>query len=191
MIITQMFFDVEVFKQFVTDCRKWGITCPVVPGLMCINAYAGFKKMAKFCKTRVPVALEEKMESLKDDPVATKAYGIEFGANVCKELIDFGSPILHFYTLNLEMVVYGSLDGCGLSTGALSAVKEDDATSMVAVGSAWARVGDKVKSIYGVGVVTEIRAEGAAAIQLDSWLLAGGQHPICYLQKGAYEKVFA
>jgi len=42
-IITQMFFDAEVFKAFVKDCRNWGINCPVVPGLMCINAYPGFK----------------------------------------------------------------------------------------------------------------------------------------------------
>ena len=50
-IITQMFFDTKVFGTFVEDCRKWGIMCPVVPGLMCINAYAGFCKMTKFCKT--------------------------------------------------------------------------------------------------------------------------------------------
>jgi len=59
LIITQMFFDTKVFGTFVEDCRKWGIMCPVVPGLMCINAYAGFCKMTKFCKTRVPSALQE------------------------------------------------------------------------------------------------------------------------------------
>jgi Methylenetetrahydrofolate reductase len=186
-----MFFDVEVYKQFVTDCRTWGITCPVVPGLMCINAYAGFKKMAQFCKTRVPKALNLKMEELQDDPEATKAFGIAFGADVCQELVAFGTPVLHFYTLNLEKVVYGILDACGLSNDAISAAKEDDAQQMVAVGSAWARVGDKVTSVYGQGVVTEIRSEGAAVIQLESWLLADSQQPVCYLQKGAYEKVFA
>jgi len=27
-----MFFDPEVFKNFVDDCREWGINCPIVPG---------------------------------------------------------------------------------------------------------------------------------------------------------------
>jgi Methylenetetrahydrofolate reductase len=47
-IMTQMFFDVDIFLQFVKDCRAWGITCPIVPGIMCINAYPGFVKMSKY-----------------------------------------------------------------------------------------------------------------------------------------------
>ncbi len=189
-IITQMFFDVEVFKTFVKDCRKWGIDCPVVPGLMCINAYAGFKKMSKFCKTRVPKALEEKMDSMKDDADAVKAFGVEFGAEVCQSLMDFGTEVLHFYTLNLEKVVYGITDALGLTKGLITQSNEKDAASMVAVGSAWARVGDKVKSIYGEGIVKEIRKGGEAVIEMTSWELAGGQKPTAYLQKAHYEKSY-
>lgn len=191
IIITQMFFDTEVFKTFVTDCRARGINCPIVPGLMCINNYGGFKKMTKFCKSRVPKALEEKMESLKDaEDAALKAFGIEFGVQVCKDLIESGVDGLHFYTLNLEKVVYGILDGLGLSKNLSEKSNESDASTMAAVGSAWARVGDSVKSIYGTGVVKDIRADGAAVIHMDKWKLAFGQTPVAYLQKGTYSKVF-
>mmetsp|Transcript_20435 Transcript_20435/g.30701 ORF Transcript_20435/g.30701 Transcript_20435/m.30701 type:complete len:415 (+) Transcript_20435:132-1376(+) len=189
MIITQMFFDVEVFKTFVNDCRKWGITCPIIPGLMCINAYPGFKKMTKFCKTRVPKDLEAKMDSMKDDAAAVKAFGVEFGAEVCQKLMDFGVEVLHFYTLNLEKVVYGITDALGLTDGLVEKSNESDANSMVAVGSAWARVGDKVKSIYGEGTVKEIRRGGEAVIEMLSWELAGGQRPTAYLQKAHYQKI--
>lgn len=54
LIITQMFFDVAVFLAFVEDCRAVGITVPIMPGLMVIQAYGGFKRMAAFCKSRVP-----------------------------------------------------------------------------------------------------------------------------------------
>lgn len=186
-----MFFDVEVFKTFVRDCRKWGINCPIVPGLMCINAYNGFVKMAKFCKTRVPKDLQDKMDSIKDDAAAVKAFGIEFATLVCKDLIESGLiEVLHFYTLNLEKVVYGVLDNLGLSDNALSLVNEKDAASMVAKGSAWARVGDEVSCIYGKGVVEEMRKDGSAAVVIQSWLMAGNQNPRAYLQKGAYSKVF-
>jgi methylenetetrahydrofolate reductase (NADPH) len=188
IIITQMFFDVEVFKIFVQDCRKWGIECPIIPGLMCINAYGGFKKMTKFCKTRVPKELDAKMDSMKDDSVAIKAFGVEFGAEVCQKLMDFGTEVLHFYTLNLEKVVYGITDALGLTQGLVDKSNETDAKSMVAVGSAWARVGDKVKSIYGEGLVKEIRKGGEAVIEMTSWELAGGQKPRAFLQKAHYSK---
>ncbi|KAL7449670.1 hypothetical protein ACHAWC_001717, partial [Mediolabrus comicus] len=181
-IITQMFFDAEVFKTFVNDCRKWGINCPVVPGLMCINAYPGFKKMTKFCKTRVPKALEEKMESMKDDADAVKKFGVEYGVEVCRSLLDSGVKILHFYTLNLEKVVYGITDELGITSGLTEQSNESDAKDMVAVGSAWARVGDTVKCSAGQGVVKEIKSDGAAIIEI------GGED--VEMAKGSYEKVF-
>jgi len=54
MIITQMFFDVDVYLQFVRDCREIGISVPILPGIMLVQAYAGFKRMVAFAKTRVP-----------------------------------------------------------------------------------------------------------------------------------------
>lgn len=189
-IITQMFFDADVFLTFVEDCKARGINCPIVPGLMCINAYPGFKKMTKFCNTRVPKALEEKMESIKNDEKAVKAFGIEFGVEICKKLIDGGVSGLHFYTLNLEKVVYGILDGLGISNNLTGQSNEADASTMAAVGSAWARVGDVVKSVYGTGVVDEIRPDGAAVITMDKWELAFGQKPTAVLQPGAFSKIF-
>jgi methylenetetrahydrofolate reductase (NADPH) len=40
-IITQLFFDVEVFLVFVRRCRERGIACPIIPGIMCVNSAAG------------------------------------------------------------------------------------------------------------------------------------------------------
>ena len=40
IIVTQMFFDVEVYLSFVDACRAAGIKVPIVPGIMCITACA-------------------------------------------------------------------------------------------------------------------------------------------------------
>ncbi|CAN0070831.1 unnamed protein product, partial [Discosporangium mesarthrocarpum] len=40
----------------------------------------------------------------KDDEQAIKAFGVEYGVQTCKELLQLGAPGLHFYTLNLEKV---------------------------------------------------------------------------------------
>ena len=102
-----MFFDTKVFISFVKDCVAHGITVPIIPGIMCISNYNGFKKMLSFCQTRVTQEVMAQMDALKDDKDAIKAYGVEFGVKMCKDLLDSGVHGLHFYTLNSEKVVDG------------------------------------------------------------------------------------
>lgn len=114
MIITQMFFDVDVFLQFVSDCRGAGITVPIMPGLMLIQNYGGFNRMTAFCKSRVPAALRAEMDAIKDDDAAVTKAGIAFGVRTCKAIIAAGIHCLHFYTLNTEPVTFAILDELGL-----------------------------------------------------------------------------
>ena len=109
-----MFFDTDVYFAFVEDCRRAGITVPIVPGIMCLNAFGGFQKMSSMCKTRVPPELEAKMAGAQDSPEAVKKVGIEFGAEMSRALMAGGAPGLHYYTLNLEIVTMGILDQLGL-----------------------------------------------------------------------------
>lgn len=46
-IVTQLFFDVPLFLEWVRKCRAYGINCPIIPGVMPIQAYASFKKNTK------------------------------------------------------------------------------------------------------------------------------------------------
>ena len=60
-----MFFDTSVYLTFVKDCRAAGIMVPIMPGIMVIQSYAGFKRMAAFCKSRVPSWVWETMDAAK------------------------------------------------------------------------------------------------------------------------------
>lgn len=114
VIVTQMFFDVQVFIDFVDQCRSVGITCPIVPGVICLTTVGGFNRMVKFCKSRVPEDLEQRMKLLeqKNDVEEMKQFGIEWGVDLCQKLWASGrSQGLHFYTMNLDSVVEGILKG--------------------------------------------------------------------------------
>jgi len=87
-IITQMFFDAMVFDSFVQACRGAGITVPIIPGIMCISNYNGFKRMTKLCKNRVPQSLLDVVEGAKDDELAMKEVGFKLGVDLCKQLLD-------------------------------------------------------------------------------------------------------
>ena len=58
-IITQLFYDVDIYLQWVKDCRTVGINVPIIPGIMPINTYGGFDRMIGFCKTKVPEAIRK------------------------------------------------------------------------------------------------------------------------------------
>ena len=34
-------------------CKKEGIHCPILPGIMPVQGYSSFQKMTQFCRTRV------------------------------------------------------------------------------------------------------------------------------------------
>mmetsp|Transcript_21901 Transcript_21901/g.43475 ORF Transcript_21901/g.43475 Transcript_21901/m.43475 type:complete len:355 (+) Transcript_21901:64-1128(+) len=115
VILTQLFYDADVFLAFVDSCRKIGITAPILPGIMPIGAYGGFKRMTGFCKTRVPEDVAAVIEELKDNPDGLKQQGIQIVANLAKKVWDSGKvPALHFYTLNQETATFAILKSLGV-----------------------------------------------------------------------------
>ncbi|CAG9467574.1 unnamed protein product [Pedinophyceae sp. YPF-701] len=114
-VVTQLFYETGQFVQWVKDCRAAGITAPIVPGIMPIMAYGGFRRMTGFCKTKIPKDIDEKMESLKEDDAGVKQFGMELGSKMVKEILDSGAANgVHMYTLNLEKSAVGILERVGL-----------------------------------------------------------------------------
>ena len=114
LIITQLFYDCDIFLKFVKDCRQAGIQVPILPGIMPIQSYGGFKRMTAFCKTKIPQTILDTLEPISENEAAVKAYGIHLGAQMCRRLLDAGTPGLHMYSLNLEKSVLGILKAVGL-----------------------------------------------------------------------------
>ncbi len=108
-VITQLFYDVKEFLDFVDNCRKYDITCPIIPGLLPIQNYNSFKKIINLCRISVPKELKDKLESVKNDDDMVKKCGIENCVQMSKELLDAGIPAIHYYTMNLEKSVHETL----------------------------------------------------------------------------------
>merc|ERR1712216_191638 len=115
-IITQLFYDFDVFVDFEKAVRDLGITVPILPGIMPLNAYGGFKRMTGFCKTRIPPAMMAKIESLKGDHQAKQfsAWGVDYVTELCEKLVASKLvPGLHFYALNQSERTYMILKRLG------------------------------------------------------------------------------
>ncbi|KAL3619855.1 hypothetical protein CASFOL_034767 [Castilleja foliolosa] len=114
VIVTQLFYDTDIFLKFVNDCRQIGITIPIVPGIMPINNYKGFIRMTGFCKTKIPDEIMAALEPIKENEEAVRAYGIHLGAEMCKKIMASGIKTLHLYTLNMEKSALAILTNLGL-----------------------------------------------------------------------------
>lgn len=97
-IVTQMFFDNEKFFQFVNKCKETGINVPIVPGLKPITTKRQATLLPKTFSIDIPEVLLEEVEKCKTDQ-EVKEIGIEWAINQSKELIKFGVPCLHYYTM--------------------------------------------------------------------------------------------
>lgn len=110
-IITQLFYDVDEFLDYIDRCRAAGITVPIIPGIMPIQNYQGWARMTSFCNTKIPQKIIDRIEPIKADDEKVKDYGIELAIDMCKQLTERGVKGLHFYTLNLERSVWRILEG--------------------------------------------------------------------------------
>lgn len=97
-ITTQLFYDTEKFKNFVNACRKAGIDVPIIPGLKPISNKSQLVLLSKFFHIDLPDDLVDAVEKCKTDD-AVKQVGIEWAVKQSKDLLDFGSPCIHYYTL--------------------------------------------------------------------------------------------
>jgi methylenetetrahydrofolate reductase (NADPH) len=99
-LITQLFFDNELYFDFVDDARAAGIHVPIIPGIMPITNYGQIKTITGMCGATIPDDLERELDGRADDPEAVAELGVAYATLQCSDLLARGAPGVHFYTLN-------------------------------------------------------------------------------------------
>lgn len=97
-LVTQMFFDNSKYYAFVERLRNEGITVPVIPGIKPIVFINQLTVLPKIFRSEIPEPLASELRKCKTDDDA-KTVGIEWSIQQCKDLIAYGVPSIHFYTL--------------------------------------------------------------------------------------------
>jgi methylenetetrahydrofolate reductase (NADPH) len=98
--ITQYFYNADAYFSFVEECRKLGVTVPIVPGIMPIVKYAQLARFSEMCGAEIPRWMRKTLEGYGDDNVSVQNFGRDVVTQLCEKLIAGGAPSLHFYTLN-------------------------------------------------------------------------------------------
>jgi methylenetetrahydrofolate reductase (NADH) len=99
-LITQLFYDNELYFSFVEEARAAGITVPIIPGIMPVTNFGQIKRITQMCKATIPEPFERELAARAEDPEAVAELGVAYAALQCADLLARGAPGIHFYTLN-------------------------------------------------------------------------------------------
>jgi methylenetetrahydrofolate reductase (NADPH) len=99
-LITQLFFDNELYFDFVENARAAGVDVPIIPGIMPITNYGQIKRFTEMCGATIPDELTTQLDGRADDPEAVAELGVAYATLQCSDLLARGAPGIHFYTLN-------------------------------------------------------------------------------------------
>ena len=108
-IITQMFFDNQVYYDFVRRCREAGITVPIIPGLKPLSTARQISTLPEAFSLDIPLELTE---AIRDAGKEAYRIGTEWCAMQCKDLIANGVPAVHFYTMGKTDNIVRILQEC-------------------------------------------------------------------------------
>jgi len=113
--ITQLFFDNDVYFEFVEAVRAAGIEQPIIPGLMPITNREQIKRMTALSGATLPRELTNQLELRAGDEGTVLELGVAHAALQAADLLARGAPGIHFYTLNRSTAARAILSALKIS----------------------------------------------------------------------------
>ena len=104
--ITQAFFDVGNYLDFLEAVDKAGIDVPVVPGILPVTNFTRVKEFGAMTGMAIPDWMGELFEGLDDDADTRRLVAATLAAEQCRVLYANGVKAFHFYTLNRADLTY-------------------------------------------------------------------------------------
>ena len=106
-LTTQMFFDNNLFYNFLYRVREKDINVPIVAGIMPITRVSQVARTCKMSGTILPARFRALVDRFGDDPLAMQQAGIAYATDQIIDLIANGINNIHVYTMNQPAVAAG------------------------------------------------------------------------------------
>ncbi|MCR4789592.1 MAG: methylenetetrahydrofolate reductase [NAD(P)H] [Treponemataceae bacterium] len=99
-LISQLFFDNEVFYKFLDDAKNAGISVPIEAGIMPVVNRKQIERMVDKCGVVLPKKYVKMMEKYGDNNEAIRDAGIAYAIDQIVDLVSHGVDGIHLYTMN-------------------------------------------------------------------------------------------
>lgn len=109
-LTTQMFFDNNIYYNFMYKALKKGIDVPVTAGIMPVTNASQVKRIVSLSGNLVPAKFTNIVDRFGDDPKAMKQAGIAYATEQIIDLIANGVNHIHIYSMNKPDVAGAIMD---------------------------------------------------------------------------------
>lgn len=99
-LITQLFFDNELYYKFLEKLSLLNIDIPVIPGILPVMSVRQIKTIQSLSGCNLPPKFVRIIEKYGDNPIALKEAGIAYATEQIIDLLSYGVDGIHLYTMN-------------------------------------------------------------------------------------------
>ena len=100
VLITQLFFDNQLFYDFMVQVRNAGINVPVSAGIMPIVNKKQIEKTVALSGASLPHEFTKMIGLYENDPQEMYNHGIQYAVDQIRDLLEHGVDGIHLYTMN-------------------------------------------------------------------------------------------
>ncbi|MGN0538598.1 MAG: methylenetetrahydrofolate reductase [NAD(P)H] [Candidatus Fimenecus sp.] len=110
-LITQLFYDNDVFYSFIEKIRKKGVFVPVFAGIMPITNIKQIDRIISLSGTKIPDEVNAFLNKYSDNPESLHKAGLDFAVKQVNDLLKNGVQGIHIYTMNKPLTAETVLKG--------------------------------------------------------------------------------
>lgn len=110
-LISQLFFENDIFYSFLDRCRAAGIETPVEAGIMPVINRAQIERMVSLCGASLPEKFSRILQKYENRREALFDAGMAYAVNQVVELLAQDVDGIHIYTMNNPAVARQICDG--------------------------------------------------------------------------------
>lgn len=112
-LVTQLFFDNDLFYRFRELADAAGITVPITCGIMPFMSKQQVTRMVFMCGASLPSPVIKLLARYEDDQESLMHAGIDYACRQLEDLAAHGVDGLHVYTMNRPSVARAAMAALG------------------------------------------------------------------------------
>lgn len=111
VLLSQLFFDNDIFYRFHEECELAGIDIPVIPGVMPVIKAKQISRMVQLCHASFPKRFKKIIERYEDNEEALFDAGMSYCLSQIIDLLVSDIRGIHLYTMNNPAVARRICEG--------------------------------------------------------------------------------